>query len=93
MNEVQTTKVRRDEVELAIQKIQADGRAQPRVRIEQFIVDDYADAMQAGAEFPPVVVFHDGDVYWLADGFHRHLAAQQAGSAPRMDYSRKGEAS
>jgi hypothetical protein len=33
----------------------------------------------AGEVFPPLDVFHDGTVYWLADGFHRHYAAQNAG--------------
>ena len=30
--------------------------------------------------FPPLTVFHDGKVYWLADGFHRHYAATSIGS-------------
>jgi transposase-like protein len=35
--------------------------------------------MAAGVKFPPVVVFHDGEHYWLADGFHRLKAAFAAG--------------
>src|SRR3954468_17862768 len=35
--------------------------------------------MAAGDVFPPVVVFQDGDLYWLADGFHRFGAAQSIG--------------
>jgi len=31
--------------------------------------------MRAGADFPPIVVFHDGNRYLCADGFHRTLAA------------------
>ena len=63
---------------LPIEKIRADRRAQPRVEVDQFLVDEYADAMLRGERFPPVVVFFDDDVFWLADGFHRHLAAIQA---------------
>ncbi len=36
------------------------------------------DAMVEGVKFPPVTVFYDGTDYWLADGFHRVTAAQQA---------------
>jgi hypothetical protein len=43
------------------------------------IVTEYAEAMQAGASFPPVVLFHDGDDYYPADGFHRIEAARRAG--------------
>jgi hypothetical protein len=43
------------------------------------LVEDYAHDMKAGVRFPPVVVFYDGVTYWLADGFHRVLAAIKAG--------------
>ena len=43
---------------------------------------EYAEAMKAGALFPPVVVFVDSKgVHWLADGFHRCAAAELAGFA------------
>src|SRR5882762_2674965 len=64
---------------LNIESVTADPQAQPRVQLDQFIVDDYATAMKLGAEFPPVTVFSDGERHWLADGFHRHAAARQAG--------------
>jgi len=38
-----------------------------------------APAMAAGMKFPPVIVLYDGADYWLADGFHRVTAAEQAG--------------
>ncbi len=42
-------------------------------------VDQYTEAMIAGDDFPPVVVFNSSGVFWLADGFHRVAAAERAG--------------
>jgi ParB-like chromosome segregation protein Spo0J len=47
--------------------------------------------MAAGAKFPPVVVFHGGRKYWLADGFHRVDAAEAAGLDKILAEVRKGE--
>jgi len=44
-------------------------------------IDDYADAMAAGAVFPPIHVFLEGTRYRLADGQHRVLAAERVGRA------------
>jgi len=65
---------------IAIKDIRLDGGTQPRATIDFETVFDYMDAMADGANFPPVVVFYDGASYWLADGFHRVKAAEQAGS-------------
>jgi hypothetical protein len=35
--------------------------------------------MRAGVEFPPVAVFWDGQIAWLADGLHCVEAAKRAG--------------
>lgn len=43
------------------------------------IVSEYAEAMLEGAKFPPVIVYRDGSVHWLADGYHRLEAAEEAG--------------
>ncbi len=61
---------------IAISDIQ-DGGAQMRVEMKPDVVRDYADDMAAGAIFPPVLVYHDGTDYWLADGFHRVAAARK----------------
>lgn len=34
--------------------------------------------MIKGDQFPPLVVFHDGESHWLASGFHRYAAAAAA---------------
>lgn len=61
---------------LAIALIRTDGGTQPRATINQLTVAEYAENMRSGDRFPPVLVFWDGGDYWLADGFHRLLAAQ-----------------
>lgn len=62
---------------VALSKIKIDAGTQIRAAIDQQVVTDYAEAMTNGATFPPIVVFHDGNQYYLGDGFHRVLAAQR----------------
>ena len=57
-----------------IELISIDKGTQSRIAISQDTVDDYARQMEDGAKFPPVIVFHDGVAYYLADGFHRYFA-------------------
>jgi len=64
---------------IPIINIRLDGGTQPRAALDFDAVEDYAEAMGAGATFPPVTVFYDGTDYWLADGFHRVKAAYAAG--------------
>jgi len=66
---------------ITLENIRIDARAQPRDHLNTDIVQRYMEDMGLGAEFPPLTVFHDGSVYWLADGFHRHYAAQGLGLA------------
>ncbi len=64
---------------LAVADITADGRCQPREAVDPRTVADYADDMAGGAVFPPLTVYHDGERFWLADGFHRYAATLQLG--------------
>jgi hypothetical protein len=64
---------------LLLSDIVADYRAQQRAAVDPAVIDDYREAFEAGATFPPVVVFHDGEKHWLADGFCRVEAALAAG--------------
>lgn len=57
-------------------KLTLDPAVQPREEIDEATVEAYAQDMQGGAVFPPVVIFHDGERYYLADGWHRVLAAR-----------------
>lgn len=60
-----------------LEAIVFDAGTQIRASIDQQVVSDYAEAMTNGAVFPPIVLFHDGTRHYLADGFHRFLAAQR----------------
>jgi len=53
---------------------------QTRAAINEAAVQEYADAMTASVQFPPIVVFHDSANYWVADGFHRILASRRIGA-------------
>lgn len=62
---------------LKLAQIIIDAGTQSRSCITEDVVTDYADRMTRGDEFPAIIVFHDGTDYFLADGFHRLLAAKR----------------
>lgn len=63
---------------IAIDLIKQSSALQPRAKMDTGIIDEYTEAMKAGATFPAVTIFQvDQDLY-LVDGYHRFLAAQGA---------------
>jgi hypothetical protein len=58
-----------------IHHIRVNGGAQPRAALDDDTIAEYAEAMERGVTFPPIVLFYDGEWYWLADGYHRRKAA------------------
>lgn len=64
---------------LELSLILRDPEIQPREEMDQDAIAQYAEAMLAGAQFPPVVVYRDKAGYWLSQGFHRCRAAEVAG--------------
>ncbi len=66
--------------DVAIDRLRTDGGIVTRDGLRQSVVEDYADAVRAGATFPPADAFDDGESLWLADGFHRREAYSRAGA-------------
>ena len=64
---------------LTLDSIRLDGGTQPRARLNDERVAEYAENLQAGVVFPPVEVCYDGHGYWLWDGFHRVHACRLLG--------------
>jgi len=64
---------------VSLNKIRIDCGTQVRTKIDQYLVDQYAENMKDGDEFPSVTLFHDGVHYYLADGFHRYFAVKKLG--------------
>lgn len=56
---------------LALDEIRRDGGTQPRAAIDLKHVKLLVEQIEDGKDLEPVIVFYDGESYWLADGFHR----------------------
>lgn len=61
--------------EVKIEKVCRNAATQARERIDPAIVEDYAAAMRRGDVFPPILLFGDGEKYFIGDGHHRFDAA------------------
>lgn len=64
---------------MKLSQIKLDSGLQMRANINQHVVDDYCEALLEGSKFPPIVLFHDGTTYHLADGWTRYFAHKKAG--------------
>ena len=56
-----------------------DERLQSRAEISEETVSEYAELIEDGVEFPPVLVYFTGITYYLTDGYHRMHAHKRAG--------------
>ena len=60
-------------------QIKVDAGLQLRAKLNEQAIEDYAHVLREGGKMPPVVLFHDGTTYHLADGWHRYFAHKKAG--------------
>jgi len=63
---------------LSIDKIKLDPQLQPRNELIADAIQQYADDMRNGDEFPPITVIAVNGSYYLVSGWHRTLAAKRA---------------
>ena len=79
---------------MRLDALTVDPELQSRVNgLTAAVVDEYAEALRDGAEFPPLVVYSDTDTgkHWLSEGFHRHAAYLKAGRAEVECEVREGD--
>ena len=62
---------------LPLSVIRRDSTIQARAGLHESTVVEYVEVMNGRRRFPPVLVFHDGETFWLADGFHRIEAVER----------------
>jgi hypothetical protein len=78
-------------VTVDITRIRLDGGTQRREALyDKATLDEYFDAVEAGAKFPPITVMDDGTSLWLVDGFHRHAVAIRRGQRTIDAHIREG---
>jgi hypothetical protein len=65
---------------IPLDAVRINGGTQSRVELNQATIAEYAEAIRAAVDLPPVVTFFDGATFWLADGFHRYNAHRDAGA-------------
>ncbi|MCU0792240.1 MAG: ParB N-terminal domain-containing protein [Opitutaceae bacterium] len=75
---------------ITLEEIDIHGGTQTRVRTNAEAIESYAEEMNAGTVFPPITLYFDGATYWLADGFHRYLAAKRIGAPAILAEVRAG---
>jgi hypothetical protein len=66
---------------VACKDIRTDGGTQHRAYTDAATITEYKEAMEGGAEFPPIDLVYDekNDSLWLTDGFHRLIANVELG--------------
>ena len=61
-----------------LSQIRWNDNTQARARLDPELIAEYSTAMREGTVFPPVVLFRQGERYWVGDGHHRCQAARWA---------------
>lgn len=62
-----------------LDQIEIDHTTQSRSNINKSVVNEYSEAIDSGIVFPSIILFYDGEKYWIADGYHRYFANKNLG--------------
>jgi hypothetical protein len=62
----------------AIAQIRLDEGIRSRIALNEEYINELAQAVSEGETLPPVVIYSNGSVYWLVDGFHRYHALKRS---------------
>ena len=65
---------------MKLDNIELDTSIQCRAAIDMITVAHYAERMQEGDKFEPVILYGTKQQAWIGDGWHRIMAAQQIGA-------------
>lgn len=66
-------------MQIQVGSIELDTSIQCRASIDTGTVNDYAERMAAGDQFPAVELYGTKGKSWIGDGWHRVMAAKQLG--------------
>ena len=64
---------------IPIAKIKVDAATHPRMALDDETAEEYGRLIKDDQKLPPIIVFHDGKNYYLADGLHRLEGAKTFG--------------
>lgn len=84
-------------ISLPLDRITRDPTLQPRESMSEERMQEYVEILlnaqrnKLDNPFPPVDVFYDGKMHWLADGWHRFAAHQAVGYAAIASTVHDGE--
>jgi hypothetical protein len=66
-------------LDVKLSEIDIENSVQARVRLDGNVVEEYMGLMRTGVEMAPVLLYREGDAYYIVDGFHRIDAARSMG--------------
>jgi transposase len=66
-------------IDINIHQIRRDGGTQPRGLLDEDHINDLLVSLKSGAKLEEILVYYDGENYWLTDGYHRLAATIRYG--------------